>query len=227
MPLGYMQSATCPYPVILLHGWTGSNESWDDFYQNADVEFIFGAFDEDDQVFWAMPNATVTHDYYTDCCPWDPLCIFDCEFVVDSTKNDDIRGPDGIFNNNPTDDDVQWVFPNEDNILVPGCLYAYSFNVGKNEDGTIFKNSIITSTAPCDECSDNNEAAAYKQGYALKRVIEAVLDANPSKEKVVLLAHSMGGLCGREYLQRRDSNGNAQWWVDSIPTLLWFGNPNQ
>ena len=32
------QQPTCTYPIILLHGWTGSNESWDDFYQDADVE---------------------------------------------------------------------------------------------------------------------------------------------------------------------------------------------
>jgi pimeloyl-ACP methyl ester carboxylesterase len=226
------QSPTCAYPTILLHGWTGSNESWSDFYEDADVASIFGTFDTDDHVFWAMPNATNTHDYYIDCCTF--FCFFDCEYVVDSTINDNIEGPDGIFNNNATDDDVQWVFPNENNVLLPGCLYAYSFNVGKNNDGTIFKNSVFTSTAPCNDCSDNNEAAAYKQGYALKRVIEAVLAANPTKDKVVLAAHSMGGLCGREYLQRRDANGHPQWWVDStaadghkVAKFITLGTPHR
>ncbi len=216
----------------MLHGWTGSNESWDEFYQDNDIENIYGVFDEDDHVFWAMPNATNTHDYYQDCCTF--LCIFNCDFLVDSTLNDNLDGPDNMFNNNATDDDVQWVFPNENNQLLPGCLYAYSFNVGKNNDGTIFKNAVLASTAPCDDCSDNNEAAAYKQGYALKRAIEAVLAANPGKGKVILAAHSMGGLCGREYLQRLDQNGNPQWWVDStqqdghkVAKLITLGTPHR
>ncbi len=206
------QVAECPYPVLFMHGWTGSNLSWEDWYTSADVNAIWGSFDTDDHVFWAMPNAEDTHVYYEDCCTF--LCLFQCTYIDDDLRNDNINGSDGVWSNNGTDDDVQWVFPNEDNTLLPGCTYAYSFNVGKDDDGTIFKNSSFSSTAPCDDCSDNNESAAYKQGYAVKRAIEAVLAANPGKEKVVLVGHSMGGMAGREYIQRTDANGNPTWWID-------------
>lgn len=206
------QVASCPYPVLLMHGWTGSNESWEEVYTDANVEDIFGSFDTDNHVFWAMPNAEDTHVYFEDCCTF--LCLFQCTYLDEDLTNDDINGTDGVFSDNGEDDDVQWVFPNEDNILSPGCLYAYSFNVGKNNDGTIFKNPFFSSTAPCDDCSDNNEASVYKQGYAVRRAIEAVLDANPGSEKVILVGHSMGGMAGREYLQRTDDNGDPAWWVD-------------
>ncbi len=208
----HSQASTCPYPVLLMHGWTGDNTSWESFYSSSDVTDIFGTFDTNDHVFWAMPNAEDTHVYYEDCCTF--LCLFQCTYLDEDFLNDDINGADDVWSDNGTDDDVQWVFDNEDNVLAPGCVYAYSFNVGKNADGTIFKNPSITSTAPCDDCSDNNESAVYKQGYAVRRAIEAVLDANPDKDKVILVGHSMGGMAGREYLQRQDSDGTPTWWVD-------------
>jgi len=42
-------------------------------------------------------------------------------------------------------------------------------------------------------------------------MIEAVLNSNPTKEKVIVVGHSMGGLEIREYLQR---NG-GQWWANN------------
>ena len=80
----------------------------------------------------------------------------------------------------------------------------------------------------------NNEAAAHKQGYALKRVIEAVLVANPTKNKVILAAHSMGGLCGREYLQRKDENNDPKWWLEpnqadghKVAKFITLGTPHR
>lgn len=228
-PLIGQSSCECAYPVIFMHGWTGNSEDWSDIYEDNDMTNIFGNFDTDDHVFWAMPNATDTHDYYQDCCT--ALCLFNCTY---HNSNDDINGPDGVFDGNATDDDVQWVFPNEDNVLLPGCMYAYSFSVGKNNDGTIFKNPLLSSISPCDDCSDNNEAAATKQGYALKQTIAAVLAANPTKDKVILVAHSMGGLAAREYLQRTDNNGNPRWWIDAntsdghcVKKLVTLGTPHR
>ena len=49
--------------------------------------------------------------------------------------------------------------------------------------------------------SDYNTAAFHsqslslgRQGYELAAVIQNVLDANPGTDKVILVAHSMGGL---------------------------------
>ena len=212
--IAYAQVAECPYPILFMHGWTGSNESWEEFYTDPEVVNIWGDFDTNDQIFWAMPNAEDTHGYYDDCCT--ALCLFQCTYIDDALRNDDVMGADGVFDDNGEDDDVQWIFSNEDNVLVPGCMYAYSFNVGKDSNGEIFKNPSVTSTAPCDDCSDNNEAGIYKQGYAIKQAIDAILTANPTKDKVILVGHSMGGMAGREYIQRQDSNGDPQWWIDPL-----------
>ena len=62
----------------------------------------------------------------------------------------------------------------------------------------------------------SNQAAIYKQGVALKAMIQAVL-AIENADKVILVGHSMGGLETREYLQRGydgTSNGRGTNWVD-------------
>lgn len=62
----------------------------------------------------------------------------------------------------------------------------------------------------------SNQAAIYKQGIALKAMIQAVLDIE-SCSKVMLVGHSMGGLEIREYLQRGfdgTSSGRGTNWVD-------------
>ena len=64
--------------------------------------------------------------------------------------------------------------------------------------------------------SFSNQAAIYKQGVALKAMIQAVL-AIENTDKVILVGHSMGGLETREYLQRGyDGTGNGRGtnWVD-------------
>jgi triacylglycerol esterase/lipase EstA (alpha/beta hydrolase family) len=40
-----------------------------------------------------------------------------------------------------------------------------------------------------------------RQGYELAAVIQEVLNANPGAQRVILVAHSMGGLAARAYLQ--------------------------
>ncbi len=81
--------------------------------------------------------------------------------------------------------------------------------------------------------SESNESSVAKQAYALGLMIKKVLETTGA-EKVVLFGHSMGGLAVREYLQRTDSNGNPQWWVDKndkinghkVAKLVTFGTPH-
>jgi hypothetical protein len=70
-----------------------------------------------------------------------------------------------------------------------------------------------------------------KQGYALKRCVETVLRVTGAK-KVILVGHSMGGLCAREYLQRR-VNGVPKWWIEpnsadghKVAKLVTIGTPH-
>jgi pimeloyl-ACP methyl ester carboxylesterase len=135
--------------------------------------------------------------------------------VLNATTNTNIWGADGIPNT--SDDDVLIQFNNEGNNLQPGCVYAINFENFWNENPAnplLLQNSGAT---PNLVESDSNEAAILKQGYALGQMIAKVLAANPGKEKVILVAHSMGGLEAREYLQRRtpeNATGTPRWWVN-------------
>jgi pimeloyl-ACP methyl ester carboxylesterase len=72
---------------------------------------------------------------------------------------------------------------------------------------------ILNSDAlPGSNQSPSNESAIYKQGFALKIMIDSVLRVTGAS-KVILLGHSMGGLAIREYLQRRE-NGINKWWLN-------------
>ena len=128
-------------------------------------------------------------------------------------------------------------FSNETNTLAPGCIYAYNLENFWNEnpaDPQLDQNSGDSPGGIFASESDSNEEAAYKQGYVVGRMIEAVLAANPGKEKVILVGHSMGGLAGREYLQRADAGGTPMWWVDPaspdghhVAKLLTVGTPHR
>ena len=196
----------CPYPIIFMHGFTGSQFSWEPFTNHPDVNAIWGPW---------------TDTYHA---------------VLNAYENEErIAGPDGILNT--SDDDVLVTFTNETNTLAPGCIYAYNFENFWNEnpaDPQLDLNSGDSPGGIFASESDSNEEATYKQGYVVGRMIEAVLAANPGKDKVILVGHSMGGLAGREYLQRADESGTPMWWVDPaspdghhVAKLLTVGTPHR
>ncbi len=83
-----------------------------------------------------------------------------------------------------------------------------------------------------DYFDQSNEAAIYKQGYALSKMIAEVLSYTGA-EKVVLVGHSMGGLCIREYLQRTNSSGTHVNWIDpnsadghKVARVATYGTPH-
>ncbi|WP_136668127.1 alpha/beta fold hydrolase [Flavobacterium sp. H122] len=93
--------------------------------------------------------------------------------------------------------------------VIEGDYYTVNFNV--KIDGT-FDTDVLS-----------NQAAIAKQGAALKRVIERILQIT-DKDKVILVGHSMGGLCSREYIQNsenRQSDGKHH-----VAKLLTLGTPH-
>lgn len=91
--------------------------------------------------------------------------------------------------------------------------------------------SLVQNTNP-PEGSAGNESAIVKNGKALGMVVDSILAAT-GKDKVILVAHSAGGLVSREYLQREDSQGNHPWWVEPTSTgghhiakLVTIGTPH-
>lgn len=100
------------------------------------------------------------------------------------------------------------------NGLTNADLYLMNFNVDANglAHGNTTNNSVLS-----------NEAAIYKQGVAVKKAIAHVL-AVSGKDKVIILAHSMGGLATRQYLQ----NSNL-WQPDGkhhIAKYVTMGTPH-
>ncbi len=83
-----------------------------------------------------------------------------------------------------------------------------------------------------DYFDKSNEAGIFKQGYALGKMIQEVLNYTGA-EKVILVGHSMGGLCIREYLQRTNSSGVHTNWVDpyspdghKVARVATYGTPH-
>lgn len=76
--------------------------------------------------------------------------------------------------------------------LIAGDYYYLNFDVAL--DGMVHPNSSYSYY-----CESNQQAVA-KQALALKNAISMVLQET-GRDKVVLMAHSMGGLAAREYLQ--------------------------
>lgn len=78
--------------------------------------------------------------------------------------------------------------------------------------------------------SDNQNLSFDVQGSELAAIIQAVLNANPGKTKVLLISHSMGGLAAREYLQglARESNATATIpYRGDVAKLIGVGVPHQ
>ena len=71
--------------------------------------------------------------------------------------------------------------------------------------------------------SNNHNLTFPEQGAELAKVISAVLAANPPKNKVILVAHSMGGLAARAYLQGQ----TGTVFRDDVQQLVTVGTPHQ
>ncbi len=197
------QCGDCPYPVIFLHGLDGDDASFSSFYTDGNFTGIWGGLTD---VFHGVLNAQ-----------------------MGTSGNAALRltGTDGVLGNN--DDDVLVQFVNETNTLSSGCVYALNWNNFWNQNQASPSISVGTGTSVSNN-SNSNQSAIYRQGYAVKKAIEKVLAANPTKTKVILVGHSMGGLESREYLQRVEG-GAYKWWVTptdhKVAKLFTVGTPHR
>ena len=92
-------------------------------------------------------------------------------------------------------------------------FYLINFNV--DNQGTSF--------GDVDIGNYSNQAAIFKQGLAISNAITHVLNVT-GKDKVVLVAHSMGGLACRQYIQNPtiwQSDGNHH-----VAKFVTFGTPH-
>ncbi len=191
----YTQDCDCAYPIIFVHGWGGSEETWLKFSEK--LEYIWGdkiqipQYNNGSYSDGTVYYANLNYEYGSNAT----------NYITDVKLHDD-------FINAPT--------------IKNSCVYAISFQVKRDPNFT--DPVLITSSHPLYHLSEtdvpntdnySNESAIFKQGYALGKAIEKILSIT-QKEKVILVGHSMGGLASREYLQRRtpgNSNGTPNWWV--------------
>jgi triacylglycerol esterase/lipase EstA (alpha/beta hydrolase family) len=92
----------------------------------------------------------------------------------------------------------------------------YRINFDVSIDGTPFTTS--------SNDFKSNESAIVKQGIALKLAIQEILTLT-HKDKVILMGHSMGGLCAREYLQNQDI-WTEPYLNHHIAKLITTGTPH-
>lgn len=89
--------------------------------------------------------------------------------------------------------------------------------------------STVTGVVPGDyytlSFSNNHELTFSKQGAELSKIISAVLAMNPAKNKVILVAHSMGGLAARAYLQSQAGVRYSD--RNDVHELITIGTPHQ
>lgn len=195
------------YPIILVHGVLGSDESLVEFahYLNGgNPELAWGELGVFDVVLNADNNRN-TSDLDFDV-QWEDFLyyegLWDWEHIMCGPRN---------FEENYSECENGW---DESN----GFLFAINFK----------EERIRGAGEGLDLFDESNQAAFYKQGLALREMIREVLfflnsaDGDPASievEKVILVGHSGGGLAIREYLQRKNDDGSRRWWVDSYDSV--------
>jgi pimeloyl-ACP methyl ester carboxylesterase len=118
------------------------------------------------------------------------------------------------------------------NRITSSSIYAINFGNFWNRNNSDPRIILYNNTTPGSNQSPSNQSAIYKQGYALKILIDSVLRVTGAS-KVILAGHSMGGLGIREYLQRKE-NGIHKWWIDpndsinghKVAKVITIGTPH-
>lgn len=221
---GWSQAAVqgdCVYPIIFIHGWGGSANTWADVYDDPDFFSIWGAMDND-----------YTMDKMQDTTNYQDIDSLDASHVYHALLN---ASQSTILQ---SDVFVQEEFINAPPIIENACVYAINFNNSWNNDTA--QKRLIHPSNPNTKYpesfggeSKSNEAASAKQGFALGKAIAKILEIT-GKEKVILVGHSMGGIAAREYLQRSPDGGETHpWWVEPnkpdghrVAKLLTLGTPH-
>ena len=202
-----------PYPIIFIHGLKSNSNIWAPFEDDED-ESDNGDLNESGDA----DSSDLIYNFLTEIG-----LSYGGRF--DFNLNDD--------NDNTTSNTLIWPTPDADiaewyTTLIDGDFYFLNFAVGSNgiydpEDGPMYNEfgTIIADQSPYYNLS--NQASIVKQGVALGRTIEQVMNLT-NKDKVILFGHSMGGLCAREYLQN-----SSNWQTDGnhhVAKLITTGTPH-
>ncbi|MDA3909903.1 MAG: alpha/beta fold hydrolase [Bacteroidales bacterium] len=190
------------YPIIFVHGLIGSDKTFSESMIYLRDQQDFGEINVLDIVLNADDNSE------------------------SALMSEDVKWEDFVYD--------------EDEINVGRRNYAESMDdfvdgwTGQNLFAINFKEERIRGTSGTfnDYFDQSNQAAIFKQGYALSKMIAEVLDYTGA-EKVILVGHSMGGLAIREYLQRTDGQGTHTNWIEpyspdghKVARVVTIGTPH-
>ena len=190
-----------PYPIIFVHGLTGSDETFSETMDFMRTQYKLG-----------------------------PVYVFDMILNADNSKSkatlkDDVKWEDWTYDGTLIKVGRRKFAENIDDYIYAWTEQTQLFAINFKEERIKGASGTFN-----DFFDQSNQAAIYKQGYALSIMIKEVLQFTGS-EKVILVGHSMGGLAIREYLQRIE-NSNRKWWIDSsksghkIARVVTIGTPH-
>jgi len=117
--------------------------------------------------------------------------------------------------------DVAYFIP--DSPLLPADFYIVDFNCDREGDCTVQDLGGAWFNPSSFEEVYSNQSSIVKQGASLGIMIDEVLSVT-GKDKVILMGHSMGGLCAREYIQNEyhwQGNSNHR-----VAKLITTGTPH-
>ena len=197
-------AAKLPYPLIFIHGITGSDKTFQ-----------------------------ITMEYLRDNYNLGPINVFDIVLNADNDKSKsnietDVKWEDFTLNNYYFNLGRRSFAEDIENFSD-----GWSLNDLSNIYAINFKEERIRGNEGINNYFDqSNQAGIFKQGKALSVMINEVLNFTSAK-KVILVGHSMGGLAIREYLQRKDDKGKRRWWVDpdtenghKVARVVTIGTPH-
>lgn len=228
------EQCDCVYPILFIHGWNGTGNSWENSYDNEYFKRTWGSLDNDYSIrLNRTVEGTAINYWSTEIDENNSSHVYNAVLnASQSTLADDDIIVHEEFVNAPA--------------LTKSCLYAINFDNswnGDSENPELVHSSdrrhiyeVNTHKYPDDysDESDSNQSSAYKQGIALGKAIKKILEIT-EKDKIILVAHSMGGLASREYLQRSYDGGDTHPnWIDSntmtghrVHKLITFGTPHR
>ncbi|MBP6412811.1 MAG: T9SS type A sorting domain-containing protein [Bacteroidia bacterium] len=188
-PIPYTISGGNNFVVVSLNNQNSISET--NTSNNISVSSVINI----DPAPWAQQNLPYPiifiHGFNDDNETWDTLITFMQNTYGYSYggKMDFCLNADSSNSTSELFDDFRDFTDSTGHEINPLCD-MYTINFSNNPDGSY----------PYNESFLSHQAAAHKQGYAVKKAIEHVLDKT-GKDKVILVCHSMGGLAARAYLQ--------------------------
>ncbi|HKK68862.1 MAG TPA: alpha/beta fold hydrolase [Bacteroidales bacterium] len=172
-----------------------------------------------------------TVEYLRDNQGMGPVNVFDMVLNADNDTETALMSGDVRWNDFVYDGDS--IYLGRRNYDVSFDEYTHTWE-GENLFVVNFKEEAILGAQGTlnDHFDQSNQSAIFKQGFALSKMIDEVLEYTGA-EKVILVGHSMGGMAIREYLQRTDGQGTHLNWQNpwlpdghKVARVVTFGTPH-